>query len=145
MTREVDEDVSSAQDVYDVRLSASGSLTPRSGVDVPVDEIFRVSTVTVDGEAVVVVAGEIDLDAKARLQQVIEAVQAEGRRLVIDLSETTFIDSVGLHVLVTAWEAQKRTGSEMVLRAPSRVVQATMKIAGLWELLPVETTFDGSA
>lgn len=104
----------------------------------PVEDYYRVTFEELDGEAVVMVTGEIDLTAQSRLQGVIDHARSGGQRLVIDLSETTFIDSSGLKVLVKTWEAQTEAGAEMVLRAPSPDVWMVIKVAGLQDVLPVE-------
>lgn len=104
----------------------------------PVDDYYRVTFEELDGEAVVRVTGEIDLTAQSRLQEVIDHARSGGQRLVIDLSETTFIDSSGLKVLVKTWEAQTEAGEEMVLRAPSPAVWVVIEVAGLQDVLPVE-------
>ena len=65
------------------------AVTPRSGLG---------STVLLvgDGEAVVQLVGEIDLSAKCRLIEALTEAAADRRRLVIDVSDTSFIDSTGL-------------------------------------------------
>jgi anti-anti-sigma factor len=107
-------------------------------VHVPVDDYYRVTFEELDGEAVVMVTGEIDLTAQSRLQGVIDHARSGGQRLVIDLSEITFIDSSGLKVLVKTWEAQTEAGAEMVLRAPSPAVRTVIEMTGLQDVLPVE-------
>lgn len=54
--------------------------------------------------------GEVDLDTVALLAERLEDVRAAGAaRVVLDLGETTFMDSTGLH-LALAW--QDRAGRE---------------------------------
>jgi anti-sigma B factor antagonist len=105
---------------------------------VPADDYYRVTTADDGDDALVAVSGEIDLHAQDRLQEVIDEARSGGRRLVIDLSQTTFIDSCGLRVLVNALRAQSDAGAEMVLRAPSDPVRAVIEMAGLRDLLPVD-------
>ena len=91
------------------------------------------------GEAVVHLVGEIDLTARRDLEQTL--AQATGhRRLVVDLSGTTFIDSTGLKALVTAWRTQTDAGREMVVRNPSPEVVRTIGFAGLAGTFPVDFT-----
>lgn len=112
------------------------------GVHVSVSDHYRVTLVEREGEAVVEVAGEIDLGAHDRLRAVIDEARAGGRRLVIDLSETTFMDSTGLKVLLQAWRDQTRAGSEMVLRAPSPAVQTLIELTRVGDAMPIEPAPD---
>jgi anti-sigma B factor antagonist len=107
---------------------------------VSVGDYYRVTLVELDDEAVVEVAGEIDIVAQDRLRDVIGEARASGRRLVVDLSETTFLDSTGLRVLLEAWRGQTEAGSEMLLRAPSPAVRTLLEITGVGDALPIEPT-----
>lgn len=63
--------------------------------------------------AVVAVAGEIDLLTAPRLTAALdELVRTTTRHIAIDLSETTFIDSAGVHVLV---QAHQRGGRHLAV------------------------------
>ena len=112
------------------------------GVHVSVGDYYRVTLVELDDDAVVEVAGEIDMVAHDRLRSVIAEAQSGGRRLVVDLSETTFMDSTGLRVLLEAWRVQTDGGSEMVLRAPSPAVRALFDITGVGDAMPIEPAAD---
>jgi anti-sigma B factor antagonist len=107
-----------------------------------VSDYYRVTLVELEGEAIVEVAGEIDIAAHGRLRDVIDEARAGGRRLVIDLSETTFMDSTGLRVLLEAWRDQTADGSEMVLRDPSPAVRTLFEVTRVSDALPIEPTTD---
>jgi anti-anti-sigma factor len=99
---------------------------------------YGVRVVDVEGEQVVEVAGEIDLRARAELVTAVSEATTEGQRLVIDLSQTTFIDSTALKVLLEAWRSQKDAGQDLVLRAPAPQVVRTLEIAGLVDTLLID-------
>ena len=101
---------------------------------------YRVTLADIDGEPVVLLAGEIDTTAEADLHRVIEQARRPGRRLVIDLSETTFIDSGGLRVLVQAWQAQTDAGLETVFLRPSPAVCRVMELWGMSEVTDIDRT-----
>jgi anti-anti-sigma factor len=91
-----------------------------------------------NGEAVVVVAGEIDLHARHALVEALAQAPADGQRLAIDLSQTTFIDSTTLKVLLEVWRSRTEAGMEVVIREPSPTVLRTFEIAGLAHVLPID-------
>jgi anti-sigma B factor antagonist/stage II sporulation protein AA (anti-sigma F factor antagonist) len=103
---------------------------------------YQVRVVDVQGEPVVEVAGEIDLHARQDLVTAIDSASTAGRRLVVDLSQTTFIDSAALTALLDAWRSQNAAGRELVLRKPSPVVVRTLEITGLIEALTIDGTDD---
>ena len=56
-----------------------------------------------DRDAVVIVEGDLDLATAPQLEAVIAGLVADGhRRLVIDLSDATFLDSIGIGMLFLA-------------------------------------------
>jgi len=105
-----------------------------------VSDDFKVMIVGADGEAVVYLVGELDLAVRDLLVDALTQASATKHRLVIDLSQTTFIDSTGLKALVDVWRRRGDAGLELVLREPSPAVMHTLQIAGLADLLPIDTT-----
>jgi anti-anti-sigma factor len=98
-------------------------------------EYFSVRVVADDDAPVVVVKGEIDLAAAEAFWQAIDrALGNESPRLVIDMVDTTFMDSSGLNVLLRAYTALGRLPEALVLRAPSPVVRRVVALAGLDDL-----------
>lgn len=78
------------------------------------------------------VGGDVDM---ATAEEFLAAlVPDSGRPLVIDLSETTFMDSTGLNALLAA----QRKGAPIVLRRPSTVVRRSLAITGLDHVFTVE-------
>jgi anti-anti-sigma factor len=98
-------------------------------------EYFSVRVVGDGTEPVVVVKGEIDLAAAEAFREAIDrALRDGGARLVIDMVDTTFMDSSGLNVLLRAYAALGRLPEALVLRSPSPVVRRVVALAGLEDL-----------
>jgi anti-anti-sigma factor len=72
-------------------------------------------------------AGELDLGAENALISLAGKSLSVSRRLVLDLSEVTYIDSAGVQALVTL--QGRLLGLE--LRSPSPVVATVLRLAGL--------------
>jgi anti-sigma B factor antagonist len=69
--------------------------------------------VTPDDVVVLVVGGEIDYEASPQLKERILAhIKANRRRLVLDLSPATFIDSTAIGVLMGAVTRLREAGDE---------------------------------
>ena len=74
-----------------------------------------------------IVEGEVDLAAADELREALLESAAAGTS-VVDTSGVTFIDSTGLHILLSAGRALNGTGP-LVLRSPSRAVLRLLSIA----------------
>lgn len=92
--------------------------------------------------AIVTAAGEIDLSTVTGLRDRLFEVAASVHRLVVDLDQVSFIDSVGLAVLVgTANRVATHGGSLQVACAPPKIRQL-LRVTGLDRRIPVAHTLD---
>ena len=75
--------------------------------------------------------GELDLASSVSLQQTLLEAETSGvRRLVVDLSELTFMDSTGLQTLIMAHNRASAAGRQLVLRRGPRAVQRVFEVTG---------------
>jgi AraC family transcriptional regulator, regulatory protein of adaptative response / methylphosphotriester-DNA alkyltransferase methyltransferase len=89
------------------------------------------------GEAVVKLAGELDIATVGSVRQALEALRdRDVRLLTIDLSQLEFIDSTGLQVLLELDAEQRADGFQMRIRRGTRAVQHIFAIAGVADSLP---------
>jgi anti-sigma B factor antagonist len=94
-------------------------------------------TVEPSGEtATVAISGDVDIGSAPGLREQLQRLEA--RKVVVDLSGVTFIDSTGLGVLVTAIKHAKESGGQLTLRAPSRSTRKVLEITGLSQLVAIE-------
>ena len=85
-----------------------------------------------DDTHVVAVAGEIDLFTAPEFKQRMSRPIDEGvQRLVVDLSQTTFIDSSSLGVLIGAHRRLKQRNGSLVVVCDNDTIVKTFKITGL--------------
>ena len=109
-------------------------------------EQLRLSVRTVSarsGAATIAVAGECDLYEAHLLGAAIEqAAAAPGTTVHLDLSELSFLDSTGLHVLVEAQRSLEAAGSELVLVAPTDQIRRALSVSGLDGQFAVEKELD---
>jgi len=105
------------------------------GVD---PELFSAEVTQGDGEVVVAVRGEIDIATAPVLWETLADVLPDTTRLVVDLSETEFIDSTGLGVLVRALKRLRHHGGDLVLRSPRRNARKVLSVTCLDRVITIE-------
>lgn len=94
---------------------------------------------------IVHVAGEIDVTSAAVLRDALEALIADGhRRLVLDLSDVTFLDSTGLGIVVGRLKRLARHGGTMTVAASHERVLRVFTITGLDQLLAIHPDLEGA-
>ena len=98
---------------------------------------FRVDVARERGAVRISPVGEIDLATIGCLRErTSEAMAAGPGRLILDLRETSFLDSSALHLAVEILEWAERTGTQFAVIPGPPVVQRTFEVAGLGERLP---------
>lgn len=108
----------------------------------PVDS-FRLHTTEHEGCAVLAVAGEIDLSNAPQFREALIALVAHGhRRVVVDLSETGFLDSTGLGALVAGLKRVRAIGGEMRVVCTSPRVCKVFEITSLDRVLHLYDSLD---
>ncbi len=102
------------------------------------DELFRVSVEKHPGATVVTVVGEVDVSSAPELRARLLELD-ERQRIVVDLSEVTFLDSTGLGVLVGALKRTEATRGEGELRLVVNRPQLTkvLEVTGLAPLFAI--------
>jgi anti-sigma B factor antagonist len=101
--------------------------------------------VSESGDAIVVaLVGELDLyNAPAVREALLDAARRTPRRLVVDLSEVTFIDSTVLGVFV---EARSTVGDDhaFALAAPGLEARRALEVSGLARHFAVYDTLESA-
>ena len=99
---------------------------------------FAVASKVADGEATVSVRGEVDVYTAPQLRECLYGVVVDGnRRVVLDLSAMSFIDSTGLGVIVGTLKRLREGGGDLVLRSPSRSTRKVLEITGLTRIMEI--------
>jgi anti-sigma B factor antagonist len=101
----------------------------------PRPDLLHVTVEPLEDASLVRVAGEVDVTTIPRLRRELDAARDEGVTVLLDLSDVTFMDSTGLHLLLEA--SRDSAGSEwgfFILR-PSHVVQRLIAVSHTADLL----------
>ena len=68
------------------------------------------------------------------------AVAAHGRNAIVDLSNVTFIASLGLRLLISTARSLHLKGGRMILVGPSELVKEVLDEAAIDQIIPVVGT-----
>ena len=83
------------------------------------------------GVPVVTAPGELDITNAPHLEPALAEAAAEGHgSFVVDMSQTRFCDSAGLHVLLTAHKRARADGGGLVLAIGSKAVLRLFELTG---------------
>jgi anti-sigma B factor antagonist len=90
---------------------------------------------------VIALAGEVDLYTAPELkQQLIEVIGAGAKEVVVDLTDTTFIDSTTLGVLVGGVKRLRPNGGKLSLVCSDKNITKIFEITGLDKVFPIHAT-----
>jgi anti-sigma B factor antagonist len=100
---------------------------------------FDINTEELGNDAYVIsLAGEVDLyTAPEFKEQLLEIVGKGGKEVVVDLSDTTFIDSTTLGVLVGGVKRLRPNGGQLTLVCSDRNITKIFEITGLDKVFPI--------
>jgi anti-sigma B factor antagonist len=104
---------------------------------------FSLSSEKLDAGAdyVVSLEGEVDLYTAPELKQELHRLVGEGaKRIVIDMTQTTFIDSTTLGVLLSVVKRVRPEGGSVVLVCPDRNVKRIFEITLLDRVFTIVDT-----
>jgi anti-sigma B factor antagonist len=94
---------------------------------------FDIKTEQLDGESyVIALAGEVDLyTAPEFKQQLLDVISQGAKSVVVDFSDTTFIDSTTLGVLVGGVKRLRTNDGQLSLVCSDRNITKIFEITGL--------------
>lgn len=86
----------------------------------------------------VALVGMLDLVSVGQIEtRFMAATVARGVNTVVDLSQLSFIASMGMGVLVSTYKGLKRKGAKIVLLNPQPDVESALLVARLHDILPI--------
>ncbi len=123
------------------------STSSRGGSENRYIDMMRIAqhTDVLDDHVVIVLSGDLDLSAVARVRSVFHEVLRDGwNRVVVDLSEVGFIDSAGLGVLIGLQRRCRENAGVCALLNPSTDASRLISTSGLAALLPSVDSLEGA-
>jgi anti-sigma B factor antagonist len=103
---------------------------------------FSLSKEPLDSERhVVAVRGEIDLFTAPELKAALsESIESGHSRIVVDLTDTTFLDSTALGVLIGAVKRLRSRDGRLTIVNVDDNIAKTFEITGLDQIFPISST-----
>jgi anti-anti-sigma factor len=96
---------------------------------------FRIDLRVADGDIVVALAGELDIDAAPVLGDGFDTViGSDDRDVVVDLALVEFIDSSGVAALIRAYQQLQAQGRRLQVINPGHQVETVLAITGLTQI-----------
>ena len=96
-----------------------------------------------DDTHVIAVAGEVDLfTAPEFKERVMAPIAADVARVVVDLSDASFIDSSSLGVLIGAHRRLRARGGRLMVACDHAAILKTFRVTGLDSVFTIAPTVD---
>jgi anti-anti-sigma factor len=95
----------------------------------------------VQGVSVAIIQGDVDLAVVDRIDTELEPVPAAGA-LVLDLSDVSYLDSAGVHLLFKLAGRRQTAGGAMRLVATAGPVRRVLELTGVEATLGVDDSVD---
>jgi anti-sigma B factor antagonist len=96
-----------------------------------------------NGTALISLAGEVDLNTAPEFkQQLLEVIGEGAKTVLVDLTDTTFIDSTTLGVLVGGVKRLRPNGGQLALVCNDRNITKIFEITGLDRVFTIYPTRD---
>lgn len=97
------------------------------------------------GIGVVTPRGRLNMVSARRLKELLAELVAGGTtRIVVDMGETTFLDSSGLGALISGLKSARQAGGDLRVARPTPAVSAVFEMTNLDRVLRARDTVEGA-
>ena len=93
---------------------------------------------TLRGQTLTVyLSGELDHHSASQIRQELDALirDSRARRLVLDLSSLSFMDSSGIGVILGRYNQMARRGGSLAVRKPSSQINRIFDLSGVYQIV----------
>lgn len=85
----------------------------------------------------VVMSGRMDVDGSQAIDIPFSAIAGSKSKLILDMSDVSFLASLGMRTLVSGAKAVNRRGGAMVILSPQANVAKVLKSSGIDSIIPI--------
>lgn len=100
-------------------------------------DVLRVTVEPLDDARLIRAIGEIDMSTVDALRRELDAARHAGAPALLDLSDVTFMDSTGLHLVLEASGKSARSDWAFSIVRPSDPVQRLIDLSRVGDLLTI--------
>jgi len=93
-------------------------------------------------ETIVRATGRVTLETSASLENTLRDLIAEGKRIVLDLTNVDYVDSAGLGALVSVYMHARRTKCDLEIANPKQRIRDLFNRSGLAAVFEGPASFD---
>jgi anti-sigma B factor antagonist len=106
---------------------------------------MTLSTESMDGDITrVLLDGRLDIEGAAQIDLRMNVLAGSARFLLIDLSNVSFLGSMGLRSILVPAQAVRRRGGKVALFGPVPMVQQVLKASNMDQVLPIFQELDAA-
>ena len=100
---------------------------------------LRIEVANTTSPTTVVLTGEIDIATAGRVRDALITISRGGeKKVVVDMTNVTFMDSTGLAALVGPLKRFRSMNGQIVLRSPTGSVRKVLELTGLTRVFAIE-------
>ena len=106
---------------------------------------MTISTESMEGDVTrVILDGRLDIQGAAAIDLKMNVLAGSSKFMLIDLTNVSFLGSMGLRSLVLPAQAVKRRGGKIALLNPVPMVEEVLKASNIGEIIPIFHDLDAA-
>lgn len=106
---------------------------------------MTISTESIDGGITrVLLDGRLDIQGAAAIDLRMNVLAGSNKFLLVDLSNVSFLGSMGLRSIVLPAQALQRRGGKMALLNPVPMVEEVLKASSIDQIIPIFHDLDSA-
>ncbi len=94
------------------------------------------------GATIVSLDGDVDLESSPAAREVLMKCVSDAKKVLVDLSGVSYIDSSGVATLVEALQSARKKGTEFALAAVSEPTRRVLELARLDKVFTLHKTVE---
>jgi anti-sigma B factor antagonist len=98
---------------------------------------MKIAEKIVEDITIVAISGRIDLMTSKELKAALDGIVGTSPRIIIDLTDTEYVSSSGLRILMVALKEARERDGDIKLASPQVVVRNILEISGLSNLFSI--------
>src|SRR5215467_13339692 len=107
---------------------------------------MKLNVATIEnGITKVSLSGRLDIEGALKIDSQFNKIAEENKNVLVDLSEVTFMASLGVRTLVNGATATVKSGGKMVLLKPQPNVERVLRITGVGTMMPISLALIAAA